>query len=97
MECDVQYGTFALNWLSEFDLSRVKDVTLSIRTPSELRQLLRLAAGREHRPSASMLEVLVLEKAREHQLQPVGPETSIIDTQSFELKRKQDGGHKAAE
>jgi hypothetical protein len=55
-------------------LSRVKDVTLSIRTSSEIRQLLRLAAEREHRSSASMIEVLVLEYAREHKLQLVNPE-----------------------
>ena len=50
-------------------MSRVKDVTLSIRTSPEIRQLLRLAAEQEHRSSASMIEVLVLEYARKHNLQ----------------------------
>ena len=50
-------------------MSRVKDVTLSIRTSPEIRQLLRLAAEHEHRSSASMIEVLVLEYAKKHNLQ----------------------------
>ena len=50
-------------------MSRLKDETLSIRTSLEIKQLLRLAAEREHRSVASMVEVLVLAYAREHQLQ----------------------------
>lgn len=42
------------------DMSRLKNETLSIRTSVEIKQFLRLAAGREHRSVASMIEVLVL-------------------------------------
>lgn len=50
-------------------MPRLKDETLSLRTSSEVKQLLRLAAEREHRSVASMVEVLVLTYAREHDLQ----------------------------
>lgn len=49
-------------------MSRLKDETLSIRTSAEIKQLLRLAADRERRSVASMIEVLVLEYARVHEL-----------------------------
>lgn len=49
-------------------MSRLKDETLSIRTSVEIKQLLRLAAIREHRSVASMIEILVLEYARSHDL-----------------------------
>ncbi len=49
-------------------MSRRKDETLSIRTSSEIKELLRLAALREHRSVASMIEVLVLEYARKSNL-----------------------------
>lgn len=52
-------------------MSRLKDETLSIRTSSEIKQLLRLAAEREHRSVASMIEVLVLSYAHEHHLHSV--------------------------
>ena len=42
-------------------MSRLKDETLSIRTSAEIKQLLRLAAERERRSVASMIEILVLE------------------------------------
>jgi len=42
--------------------------TLSIRTSAEIKQLLRLAADRERRSVASMIEILVLEYARTHDL-----------------------------
>ena len=51
-------------------MSRLKDETLSIRTSAEIKQLLRLAAERERRSVASMIEILVLEYARTHGLKP---------------------------
>ncbi|MDY0965102.1 hypothetical protein [Massilia sp. CFBP9026] len=53
-------------------MSRLKDENLSIRTSTEIKQLLRLAADRERRSVASMIEILVLEYARIHDLR-VGP------------------------
>jgi hypothetical protein len=50
-------------------MSRLKDETLSIRTSTEIKQLLRLAAERERRSVASMVEILVLEYARQHGVQ----------------------------
>lgn len=52
-------------------MSRMKDETLSIRTSAEIKQLLRLAADRERRSVASMIEILVLEYARSHGLRPI--------------------------
>ncbi|MFC0402540.1 hypothetical protein [Paraburkholderia rhizosphaerae] len=49
-------------------MSRLKDETLSIRTSAEIKRLLRLAADRERRSVASMIEILVLEYARNHDL-----------------------------
>jgi len=49
-------------------MSRLKDENLSIRTSAEIKQLLRLAADRERRSVASMVEILVLEYARSHDL-----------------------------
>mgnify|MGYP000877164132 FL=1 len=57
-------------------MSRLKDETLSIRTSAEIKQLLRLAAEREHRSAASMLEVLILEYAQQHQLKVPGKRTT---------------------
>ncbi|QLI80280.1 hypothetical protein HZU75_01320 [Chitinibacter fontanus] len=51
-------------------MSRIKDETLSIRTSAEIKQLLRMAAERERRSVASMIEVLVLEYAKVHELKP---------------------------
>jgi uncharacterized protein (DUF1778 family) len=50
-------------------MSRLKDETLSIRTSAEIKQLLRLAAERERRSVASMMEVLILEHARARDLE----------------------------
>ncbi|MCY1246666.1 hypothetical protein D9M69_566450 [compost metagenome] len=49
-------------------MSRLKDETLTIRTSAEIKQLLRMAAERERRSLASMIEILVLEYARAHEL-----------------------------
>lgn len=51
-------------------MSRLKDETLSIRTSGEIKQLLKMAAEREHRSVASMMEVLVLKYAEEMGLVP---------------------------
>ncbi|SMF14050.1 hypothetical protein [Pseudogulbenkiania subflava] len=52
-------------------MSRLKDETLSIRTSSEIKQLLRMAADRERRSVASMIEILILEYARAHNIKAV--------------------------
>ena len=63
-------STFApLHW-KVTAMSRLKDETLSIRTSAEIKQLLRVAAERERRSVASMIEILVLEYARKHDLKP---------------------------
>ena len=49
-------------------MSRLKDETLSIRTSAEIKRLIRSAAERERRSVASMIEILVLEYARAHDL-----------------------------
>ncbi|MFZ3282218.1 hypothetical protein [Pseudomonas sp.] len=51
-------------------MKHLKDETLSIRTSAEIKQLLRQAAAREHRSAASMIEVLILGYAQQHNLQP---------------------------
>ena len=47
-------------------MKRPKDETLSIRTSADIKQLLRMAAEKEHRSIASMMEVLILNYAQEH-------------------------------
>lgn len=49
-------------------MSRQKTETLSIRTSTEIKELIRLAAEKEHRSVASMIEVLVLAYARKNHL-----------------------------
>jgi len=58
------------------NMKRLKDETLSIRTSADIKQLLKLAAVREHRSVASMVEVLVLAYAQEHGLE-AAPEAPI--------------------
>lgn len=50
-------------------MSLLKDKTLSIRTSLEIKQLVRMAAERERRSVSSMIEILVLDYARQHNLQ----------------------------
>ena len=45
-----------------------KNETLSIRTSADIKQLLRMAAEKEHRSIASMMEVLIINYARDHGL-----------------------------
>lgn len=49
-------------------MRQLKVETLSIRTSANIKQLLKLAAAKEHRSVASMIEVLVLAYAQEHGL-----------------------------
>lgn len=64
-------------------MKRSKDETLSIRTSADIKQLLRMAAEKEHRSIASMMEVLILNYAQEHGLK--------ADAQSTEGTKKQKG------
>ena len=52
-------------------MKRLKDETLSIRTSADIKQLLRMAAEKEHRSIASMMEVLILNYAQQHGLSVV--------------------------
>ena len=45
-----------------------KDETVSIRTSADIKQLLRMAAEKEHRSIASMMEVLILNYAQQNGL-----------------------------
>lgn len=49
-------------------MKHIKDETLSIRTSANIKDLLRTAAEMEHRSIASMMEVLILNYAKEHGL-----------------------------
>lgn len=49
-------------------MPRAKNQTLTLRTTAEIKELLRMAAEREHRSVASMVEILVLEYARQAKL-----------------------------
>jgi len=49
-------------------MKRLKDETLSIRTSAQVKELLRMAAERERRSIASMIEVLILAYADQHGL-----------------------------
>lgn len=64
-------------------MKRPKDETLSIRTSADIKQLLRMAAEKEHRSIASMMEVLILNYAQEHDLK--------TDAQSPEGAKKKKG------
>ncbi len=49
-------------------MARTKNEVLTIRTTAEVKALLKLAAERERRSAASMIEVLVLDYANAHGL-----------------------------
>lgn len=51
-------------------MTRLKDETLSIRTSADIKQLLRLAADRERRSVASMIEILIVNYAKSHGITP---------------------------
>lgn len=50
-------------------MARTKNEVLTIRTTAEIKRLLKLAAEREHRSAASMVEVLIMDYADSHGLQ----------------------------
>lgn len=50
-------------------MSAIKNKTISIRTTDEIKQLLSIAAEREHRSIASMIEVLIIDYVKRHQIQ----------------------------
>lgn len=47
--------------------------TISIRTTPDIKQMLRVAAERERRSLASMMEILILDYARQHGLTGAEP------------------------
>lgn len=63
-------------------MKRLKDETLSIRTSSDVKRLLRMAAEREHRSIASMMEVLILAYAQKHGLKVNVPDNNNEETDS---------------
>lgn len=69
-------------------MKRPKDETLSIRTSSDIKQLLRIAAERERRSIASMVEVLVLKYAQEQGLQTEEP-----SEEETKKGKENDGAH----
>lgn len=54
-------------------MARVKTETVTLRTTPEIKELLRLAAEREHRSVASMIEILILQHANQIKLPIPGP------------------------
>lgn len=54
-------------------MARAKSETLTLRTTPEIKELLRLAAEREHRSVASMVEILILQHAKQIKLPIPGP------------------------
>ncbi|VFS12344.1 Uncharacterised protein [Citrobacter koseri] len=56
-------------------MTRAKAETLSFRTSREIKLLLKAAADKEHRSLASMLEILILDYASKHALQPAERDT----------------------
>ncbi len=69
-------------------MKRPKDETLSIRTSADIKQLLRMAAEKEHRSIASMMEVLILNYAQEH-----GLKADEQSTEGTKNKKGSDGTH----
>ena len=57
-------------------MPRLKDETLTLRTTTEIKSLLRQAAALEQRSIASMVEVLVLSYANQHGLITATPPTT---------------------
>lgn len=55
-------------------MSRLKAETLSIRTTTEIKELIRLSALHERRSIASMIEILVLEYAKTHGIREGQPQ-----------------------
>jgi Ser/Thr protein kinase RdoA (MazF antagonist) len=55
-------------------MARTKNEVLTVRTTAEVKALLKLAAERERRSAASMVEVLILDYARSHGIAVANPE-----------------------
>lgn len=60
-------------------MTRLKDETLSIRTSADIKQLLRLAADRERRSVASMIEILIVNYAKTHGITPDQSKSNIVE------------------
>lgn len=58
-------------------MKQPKDETISIRTSSGIKSALKIAAEREHRSLASMIEVLVLDYAQKNGLQTSVSQTTV--------------------
>lgn len=71
----VKRNTFAAQSVRDDAMKRLKDETLSIRTSADIKRLLRLAAEKEHRSIASMMEVLILNYAEKYGLKAEAPES----------------------
>lgn len=69
-------------------MKRPKDETLSIRTSADIKQMLRMAAEKEHRSIASMMEVLILNYAQEH-----GLVAELWPTEGPKKKKGSNGAH----
>ena len=69
-------------------MKRPKDETLSIRTSADIKHLLRMAAEKERRSIASMVEVLILNYAQEH-----GLKADEQSTEGTKKKKGSDGTH----
>lgn len=69
-------------------MKRPKDETMSIRTSADVKQLLRMAAEKEHRSIASMMEVLILTYAQEH-----GLKADVQPTDGATKRKRRDGNH----
>ena len=60
--------------MDDSHMPRTKNEVLTIRTTAEVKALLKLAAEREHRSAASMIEVLVLDYAKANGLAVTDPD-----------------------
>jgi len=69
-------------------MKRPKDETLSIRTSAEVKQLLRMAAEKDHRSIASMVEVLILNYAQE-----LGLKADVPPTEGVKKGKELNGTH----
>lgn len=58
-------------------MKQPKDETISIRTSAAIKSTLKIAAEREHRSLASMIEVLVLDYAQKNGLQTSVSRTTV--------------------
>ena len=68
-------------------MARIKNEVLTIRTTAEIKALLKLAAERERRSAASMIEVLVLDYCARNNIE-------IAEADSVSSDRKGDKAEK---